>query len=91
MHKTRAIAALTVLLGVWALSKPAQAEQANYGHCKDEQMEFSGHSFKSGPTGTVCRTCEGSDGGQCHQTFYAMSSCGPAVPAAHNDCPGHEY
>lgn len=91
MYKVRAIATLAVLMGVWVLSTPLEAEQANYGHCRDEQHEFTGHSFYSGPTGTVCRTCEGADGGGCHLSFYSFYTCGPDMPAGHGGCPGHPY
>jgi hypothetical protein len=87
MRTIRIIAATVVSLTAWLLLSPLDAEVAKYGHCRDEQHEFAGHSFKSGPTGTVCRTCEGSDGGGCHISFASFYSCGPDLPAGHDTCP----
>ncbi len=86
MRKSGVIAAMGVAAGVWLLSQPLVAEQNNYGHCKDEVWGNQwGHSFKSGPTGTVGRTCEGADGLGCHiGEFVAIWACGPGAPTGHS-------
>lgn len=90
MRRLQVIALAVIVAGSLTLGRELDAEQATYGHCQDDVWEFPGHSFKSGPTGTVCRTCEGNDMLGCHSEFYYAYSCGPGGSmVGHNDCPGH--
>ena len=89
MRRLRAIAAITIALGMWTLLRPLAAETATYGHCREVQQEFTGHEFRDYPTDTVCRTCAGPDGAGCHLfTYVAFWNCGPeGVLAGHYGCP----
>lgn len=90
MRRLQLTATALIVTGAWTLAARLDAEQATYGHCRDDVGEFPGHSFVGGPTGTVCRTCEGNDGGGCHTSFYYVYSCGPGGAfVGHGDCPGH--
>lgn len=85
MRKLAPIAAVVIAMGIWGLTRPLSATDTSYGHCREDQHEFAGHKFMSGPTDTVGRTCEGADGLGCHiGTFVSFYTCGPDIPAGHN-------
>jgi hypothetical protein len=90
MKRIDLLSVATILVASIAiLSTPVQAESGGgtYGHCRDGHLEYDVHQFVDTPTGTVCRTCAGSDGGGCHDN-NVMYYCGPGMLAQHNDCPG---
>jgi hypothetical protein len=87
MRAMRVGATVVILLGALLLTRSVNAADATYGHCRDDVLEFAGHSFMPGPSGTVCAACEGPDFGGCHTTFLSAWSCGSAPFPGHDSCP----